>query len=151
MNATAAWMMLAALDRAGKLSAMRQGFERSATEDNTTAIGVLLIAVGLCGLLGILSQILQRRQTGRSVDYLGRTARVVGLSRRELRMLRKVAKAARLRQPAAMLLSPANLAHGVALALPPQGKPRLRQRMDGICRRIFGQPLPAPAVGPRTA
>ena len=66
----------------------------------------------------------------------------------ELRDLRTVAAQAHLTQPAALLLSPANLAHALEAAQARQGDPQLRLRVDELSRRLFGSAPPKTNTNP---
>lgn len=76
------------------------------------------------------------------VDYLTLAVDVLGLSESDRRDLQRIARQAGLQQPAAMLLSPANLAHAAASAPEIDSDPELRERLDQLCLRLFETPLP---------
>lgn len=87
----------------------------------------------------------ERRPTGESqVDYLTLAVDVLGLTERDRRELQKIARQAKLEQPAAMLLSPANLAHAAASVLKTDNHGEFRRRIEDLCTRLFDAPLPDP-------
>jgi hypothetical protein len=75
---------------------------------------------------------------------------VLGLTERDRRELQRIARQAKLEQPAAMLLSPANLAYAAAPALKTDSHGELRRRIEDLCIRLFDTPLPdADGLPPR--
>ena len=127
---------------------LRQGFTVQATDSNIPA--VVLTVIALCALvLGIdlIYRLSQRRPRTRRVDYLDRSTRVLDLSFRERHDLKTLARRAHLPHPAAMLLSPANLAYAVEQATQVQDNRALRQRMNRLSRRLFGVQLPQTPTG----
>ncbi len=136
--------LLAEADWVSGMEALRKGFARQASDSNVPA--VLLTLLGLCVLVVVLDQIyrlLQPRRRSRRVDYLARAADVAGLSGWQVRDLRWVAGRAGLSCPAAMLLSPANLACAVHAALRGDPRPALRRRLERLSLDLFGVSLPA--------
>ncbi|MEW6252666.1 MAG: hypothetical protein AB1716_18675 [Planctomycetota bacterium] len=143
LHCTTAWV-LASDEFARRLQPMRQGFRAEAGESN--ALAILLSLLGLCVLVVVIDQVyraLAGKRPAARVDYLVQAARLLSLTTGELRDLRTLAGRAGLAHATALLLSPANLAWGLhASGL--GGDARLRARLDQLCRRIFGVPLPEP-------
>jgi hypothetical protein len=136
--------LLADADWVTAMEALRRGFARQASDSNVPA--VILALLGLCVFVVVLDQIyrlLQPRHRVRRVDYLARAGDVAGLSRGQVRDLRWVAGRAGLCCPAAMLLSPANLACAVNVALRGDPRPALRRRLERLSLDLFGVSLPA--------
>lgn len=115
---------------------------------NKTEIG-LFVAGALTLLLLILLAARYfghdgQRDAAPGIDYLTAAVDVLGLGESDRRMLQKIARKTGLDQPAAMLLSPENLAHAVA----PLWRDRLddttRLRIENLCRQVFDAPLPLP-------
>lgn len=136
----------AVLDQEGRLRAMRRGFDNDG-HDLTALIALLFVVVALIGLVVISIQIARARRRGRvgrgheQGRLLPRALEALRLTRREARDVRQVAAAARLEHPAAMLLSPANLARAVAQALRERDDAALRQRMEALALKLFQTPL----------
>lgn len=136
----------AVLDQEGRLRAMRQGFDNDG-HDLTALIALLFVVVALVGLAVISIQIVRARRRGHAARgqehgrLLPRALAALKLTRRETRDLRQVATAARLEHPVAMLLSPANLARAVALALREHDDAALRRRMEALALKLFETPL----------
>lgn len=144
-----ATLPLAGLDRVSRLDAIRQGFIRESPDPSATYIlALLVVAVAVCGMVGIMAQIVERRRRiGDGAEYLRRGCRVLGLTRSDARDLEFIAKRAGLTHPASMLLSPANLASATARAVP--SGHRLRSRMNRVSLQLFDTPLPGvPATSP---
>ena len=76
------------------------------------------------------------------VDYLTLAVDVLGLSESDRRDLRKIARRAQLKRPAAMLLSPANLARAAAVTCEIEDGEELHRRIEQLCVRLFDTPLP---------
>lgn len=139
------------------LSSLRRGWEqRSTTGDH----GWLWWVAGLVGAIIVLAAVknlLARAKSGRAksaLSRLGEAARVLGLSGPERADVERVAQRARLPEPVAMLLSPANLAHAYARGFAETGEEQntgLRRRLDALSTRLFGQPLPAVGEPVRTS
>jgi hypothetical protein len=76
------------------------------------------------------------------VDYLTLAVDLLGLSESDRRDLKRIARLSGMDQPAAILLSPANFALAAAPALRVGTDRELRQRLEGLCVRLFDAPLP---------
>ncbi len=136
--------LLAQLEWVSKLKDLSRGFTGQAAESNITV--VLLAVGGLCGLawaIDRLYRIRQNRRNAQLADLLAHSARLLALKRGELRTLRAVSTRAGLAVPAAMLLSPANLAHALKLALRAEDDPRLQQRLNLLAVKLFDTSLPS--------
>lgn len=129
---------------ADRLRAIESGF--AADKDNTGTL--LLIGAGL--LLVLILLVLSRYSAeGRSkpskpkTDYFGLSMHQLRLRTEERDLLRQIAARGKLSVPAAMLLSPHGLAHGVNQArLGDELDATLRKRAQRLCKQIFGCPLP---------
>ncbi len=129
-------------DFARRLQPIQQGFHAEASDSNVFTI--LLILLGLAVLVVIMDQVyrtLAGRRPASLPDYLVQLGRVLGLSAADLRELRLLATRGKLPQPAASLLSPANLAYALQAA-GLGDNPRARGRLERICQTAFGVPLP---------
>ena len=85
------------------------------------------------------------------VNYLTLAVDLLGLSERDRRDLETIARLAGLEQPAAVLLSPATLAHALSAASTADRNSQLRVRIEQLCVRLFNAPLPRPGLGSRRA
>lgn len=101
---------------------------------------------GAAALIVILLVIIARYFTRREnrvaeprVDHLVLAVDLLGLSEDDRRDLQGLAREAKVREPAALLLSPQALAHAVASAPP---NPARTHRLAELSRRMFGEPLP---------
>lgn len=95
-------------------------------------------------LLGVrVARQLSRKAADRPQALLYKAAAVLQLSHQEREDVRLVAERARLDEPAALLLSPANLAHGYREACAAEADETLHARLDALSQRVFQQPLPA--------
>lgn len=135
---------LAQLDQSATLQAMRRGFEDRPSSGGQNQN--MVVWAGATALLALLVMLVvlgtrwRRRKRGpRRVNYLARSAALVGVAGRELRDLRRLAQRAKLPQPAAMLLSPANLAHAVRSGA--GDDVAVHERMNRLSLRLFGTPL----------
>ena len=78
------------------------------------------------------------------MDYLTLAVDVLGLSESDRRDLRRIARRAHLKRPAAMLLSPENLARAAAVTREIDNGEELHRRMEQLCVRLFETSLPGP-------
>jgi hypothetical protein len=123
---------------------------RNALTSGPQANETMIFLVGLIAfvLLIMLAARFFSREAGppkeSQVDYLTLSVDVLGLSESDRRDLQRIAHRAGLEQPAAMLLSPANLAHAAAATLSVENDSGLRERLDRLCLRLFDVPLPPP-------
>lgn len=128
-------LLLGKLANADRLQAMRQGFQRDGARFDYALW--IIGAAGAIGLIALVVRIAQRAQFSTHEDLLSRAAPSAGLSRADIRDIRLIAHRARLRYPLALLLSPANLQHGVNIAAQSHPDPKLQQRVDRLSRRLF--------------
>lgn len=136
-------LLLAGANWVSKLEDFSRGFSGQAAESNVAAI--IFAACALCALVWLVDRLYRTRQRHprtRSVDYLAYSARLLALGRRDLRDLRTVAVRARLSQPAALLLSPGNLAYAIHEAARAHDDPHLRERLNLLCVKLFDAELP---------
>jgi len=85
------------------------------------------------------------------VDYLTLAVDVLGLSESDRRDLRRIARRAHLKRPAAVLLSPENLARAAAVTCEIENGDELHRRIEQLCVRLFDTPLPGPEQPPEGA
>jgi len=114
-----------------------------ATESMVFGIGLLAFFL----LISVAARCLGReRHTSheRRVNYLTLAVDLLGLSEAERRDLETLARLAGFEQPAAIMLSPANLARAVARTAAAPQHDRLHERAEQLCLRLFGSRLPAP-------
>jgi hypothetical protein len=106
----------------------------------------LLLAFGaLVGLIVVLSRMFRSPEALAPlprIDLLREAAEVLKLSAGERRDIGLLAHRCGHSQPAAMLLSPANLSHALALANSAHPDPRLTGHINSLCIRLHGVPLP---------
>jgi hypothetical protein len=140
-----AWIVILATGGHGRvtgftrLKAMQQGFEQQT--DYTTMFAWILVLLGLIGLAIVLTQVANREPAtpkNPQERYFEKAMRMLQLSRREIRILRQIARRAGLAQPAVMLLTPLNLQTAIDAAMLPSEQPRLRQEAEALGRRLFG-------------
>lgn len=107
----------------------------------------LMLLVGLVAFVALL--MLARKYFGdeqsprdASPDFLHLACRELGLTDRERLALRELARRAGAREPAAMLLSPRNLAQALHKAGVRGENSTLPTAVSAICTKLFGTPLP---------
>jgi hypothetical protein len=108
----------------------------------TELVGFIVGSILIVLLILLLARLHARRVEGDSepaVDYLTAAVDVLGFSEADRRLLRRIAARAKLRQPAAMLLSPRNFMRAAA----PMWREELdragRQRVEAVYRRLFDE------------
>lgn len=102
-------------------------------------------AAALLAVIALAARFLgqeKRPARSRASDYLTKAVDLLGLTERDRRALLRAAEHAELEQPAAMLLSPANLAWAASQAARAGAPPETASQFDHICRRLFDCPLP---------
>jgi hypothetical protein len=77
-------------------------------------------------------------------DFFEESLEALGLTPSQCDVLRRLARRSRLEIPATMLLSPGNLAHGVARARLVLEDASLRRGVEEVCQALYGVPLPTP-------
>lgn len=146
LTALAHGLLLGAGGRQDVLDGIRSGL--TAKPDSRELIIGLIAAVALLFLLLLLRRVFGRegRRTAPAapVDALAEAMRILALSRAEQDDLRRLASHCCMAEPAAMLLSPANLARAYERGFAKIGDADLRRRLDLICQRTFDAPLPLP-------
>ena len=138
------------LARAPLLESIRETLNAGPQRAETLALGAGLIAFVL--LVALAAKYFGREPgtvAEPRIDYLTLAVDVLGFSESDRRDLQRIARQAGLEQPAAMLLSPENLARAAAPTLNVERNTELRDRVDDICRRLFNTPLPDPDDRPR--
>lgn len=134
-------LVLAQRDQLSTLRAMRHGFEPGGGPSLGT--GPLLAALAVLAALALILLLARwRRPQAAPPDLLAKAVRRLALSRSDLRDLRTLATRAELAEPAAMLLSPANLLHALRAAGQAEPDPDLERRLARLAERLFGTPLP---------
>lgn len=100
--------------------------------------GAALVVVLALVLIARYSTRRETRAEKPRVDQLVLAVDLLGLSEDDRRDLQSLAREARIREPAALLLAPQVLANAVAAA--PANSARTR-RLDDLSRRMFDEPL----------
>jgi hypothetical protein len=145
-------LILADAERMPGLERFSRGFARQAGDSNWLAVGAAVIV--LCAVTLVMDRIFRSRghaRPAKSFDHLAGAAQLLGLTRRELRLLRTIAAGAELPFPTSMLLSPANLADAVRAVPEVAGKATQRAIVDGVALKLFGASLPASNAPPATS
>jgi len=145
---TWSWLMLAEgpPTRRQSMELLRQGFNKELASNEL--IAYVAGALALVALILLLSQVLGQRKRPKPAprrDYLAEVVKLLGLTREERIDLLELAGRARLPQPAAMLLSPANLAFALSRAPTDGPAGPLRNRLDALSHKLFGEGLPGDA------
>jgi hypothetical protein len=125
------------------LRGMRTGLQ--AKSDPWAWLYLVFAAIGVILLLALAKRFLQRRTEPPVIpqrDFLAEAIAELDLSTQERQDLERVALRARLEQPAAMLFSPANLAHALKRAFTESMDSALEQRLSRLALKLFGEPLP---------
>jgi hypothetical protein len=124
-----------------QMERLGSGF-RSAPANNDLFAAV----VGTVALLAVVALVLyflgrrRRHKIKPRPNYLAEAGRILGLTREERSSLKRLAARAQLPYAAAMLLSPANLAHALHRNAPGAGDVLLQSRVEALSLRLFGQP-----------
>jgi hypothetical protein len=145
-------VILAAMDRAGKLEAMRRGFTSKSEPDSGVWLNMLLvILVGLLVVAALL--VLNRIQQGKKENKASTSWNLfrevmdkLSLSFHDRSLLRNVAAEAKLTNPTLMFLTPelfAEVVYSYTATKTGKSKSDLT-RLASICKRLFGRPLPRP-------
>ena len=125
------------------LDGMRSGLRTGPATDE-----LLMVAAGGLALLTLLlvaHRYYRREEAGRRAAHRNPLAEAIGvlaLTRAEAADLARLASRARLPQPVAMLLSPANLAYAYERGFADADDLELRRRLDALCLKLFDHPLP---------
>ena len=139
---------LADMSLVSGMEKLGRGFKGQATDSNIPAVLLAVLALGVFVImLDLVYGAWQRRPRARRVDYLDCGTRLLGLSFRERHDLKTLARRARLPHPAAMLMSPANLAYAVEQATQTRNSRALRRRANSLSKRLFGVALPGVPTG----
>lgn len=126
------------------LRAMRNALENGADMRGTLILVSLLIVLPLLIMLGYrIANWRKLKRPAPASRYLTMAVDVLGLPEDTRRDLLTVARLAALDQPLSLLLSPANFARGVELALAAGGDKdiELKPRMSALHVSMFGAPL----------
>ncbi|MFO0839658.1 MAG: hypothetical protein U1D55_14170 [Phycisphaerae bacterium] len=132
------------------IDSIRNAFTSGPSRQDSTILVIVLLVLALATFGAMW--VFRRREnsaTPEVPDLLTTAIDLLGLSEQERRDLRTLASATRPAQPAAMLLSPRNLA-GVLAAVTPTADPELVGRIKQLSKRLFEMPLPEvlPATEP---
>lgn len=109
---------------------------------------VLALLAGLAALIGVIAIGARFFDDDRkaaekdSAQYLAKAIELLGMSEGDRRVLLRIADKADLEQPAAMLLTPANLALALDRAIAAGDSPEQTETVRRICVELFGCPLP---------
>lgn len=127
------------------LEKLRQGFlERPSGEQQLEFWGYVL---AFLSFVAICVKIAMRKpgapKPPKKFDYLTVAVDVLGLSELDRRMLLRISSRAGLDQPAAMLLSPMNLAHALHEARTNGAPADVVATAERLCKQLFDSPLPA--------
>ncbi len=124
---------------------LRSGFHTELASNDLILYVLLFLGLLLLGLM-IARLVLRPAQPARVKrrDYLIEALRRLGLPRDERQLLKSLAARAALPQPAAMLLSPANLAYAFRRLPPEHRNAALYQRLNEIARGLYDKSLPEP-------
>jgi hypothetical protein len=135
-----------------ELERLGSGFKGEAANNElfVFVVGAVVVLVVLLLALHYLTRKRESKAKARP-DYLAAATRILGLTREERANLARLAARARWAHPAAMLLSPANLAHACHKGMPAAGDAELYRRVDALCRKLFDQPLPEATASPNEA
>lgn len=136
-------MSLALLGTTGGLElveSLREGFVSGVNVSVLLALACVL-GVGLAIVLVVYRVVSRARAPGqkRREDYLTLAVDLLGLTEDERRDLVTLTHAARLAQPATVLMSPANM--GRALLRAGARDAALHSRLGALCERLYGVPL----------
>lgn len=122
-----------------KIAALRDAFRVQQSAAELTVFWWLLLIAGVGGLAAIGLRLFRERREvrlARGVDYLAIAVELLDLSATDRRLLRLIVQRAGLPHPAAVLLSPANLAHAAECAgIGPRDNelyPRLQRLRDKL-------------------
>lgn len=131
------------------LDSIRNAFKTG--PQSTETVGFLVGLLAFVVLIVVAWRVFSRERSAADepqTDYLTLAVDLLGLSESDRRDLQKIAHRAGLDQPSAMLLSPANLARAASPALLEEHDRELRERLGGLCQRLFDTPLPDPRALP---
>jgi hypothetical protein len=114
----------------------------------TSPIAILLVLVAGLALVWLLLLVARNfssepQHTPQAPELIEQALTHLNLPVEEADALRRVARRARLLAPAALLLSPANLAYAVDQARITPEETRLRQAVEQASQRLFGVGLPS--------
>lgn len=115
----------------------------STSYDPGSAILFWSLVVAFFIAVAIVARHFTRRETQVEkprADHLVLAVDLLGLSEEDRRDLQRLAREAGVREAAALLLSPRALALAIAAAPADRGR---AGRLDDLCRRLFGEGLPA--------
>ncbi|MBU0639793.1 MAG: hypothetical protein KKB50_13075 [Planctomycetes bacterium] len=109
---------------------------------------LLVLLLGSTALLGALLLAYRflnnerRKPTVVREDYLTRALDTLGLAADERALIKSIARQVRSPFPESMLLSPGNLAYAAQHALRDEEFRRAYRKLNRLCVRLFGDPLP---------
>ena len=134
--------MSTALGQQEIIDALRGGLKHEVATGQVLmfVLGAILLVILLVAAKRLFSR--EDRKPEVRIDYLAEAIAILDLTRSEREDVRRLAARARLPQPVSMLLSPANLAYGLARAFPDGGGASMRERIEALCMKLFGCPLP---------
>ncbi len=134
--------LLAQIDHSEQLDALRRGFREETSQTHFTLVVVACLAlIGVYVIVRVCRGRHEEEEQAERVSHLAEGAHVLGLVQEELDDLRTVAGRVSMSHPAAMLLSPANLARAARAAQKGRADPALQARMDRLATKLFGKRL----------
>lgn len=143
MTAAVIGLLAQGLSREDKLHAIERGLRTGPSGDSFIWLGAAVLA--LVTLLLMVWRIFGREGRDKlraGPDMLALALDKLGLKGAERELLKTVARRANLAEPAAMIMSPANLKYALTLALSGGGDPAWRRQVERLSRQLFGEGLP---------
>lgn len=144
-SALAAAVLAVGIDKQDVLNAIRQRLQNTPSNDGWLWLTVAIVAS--TALLLLIWHLVRRKPpapTRQRRDWLAEAIDVLQLSPSQRADLQRLAARARPAEPAAMLLSPANLAHAYAEAFTETDDSALWARLDALAVQLFEEHLPPP-------
>lgn len=137
------WLLASGLSRSERLQAIGNELNAGATANEL--LWFIVSAIALLALLLFVRKIYVKPEIKverRGPDLFDRAIRELDLSKEDRELLTQVARAARLSDPVAVLLSPANLAHALErMPSDNNDSSSLRRQVNSVCLRLFERPL----------
>lgn len=141
-----------------RLESLRRGFNPNLGDEMRSMMWVLATCIIACLVLLMLARVAERarprQHTGpqKPADLFSRAADIVGLTRQEQRLVRRLAEHGGVAQPTALLLTPACFASCARAAQHAEPDPNRDVHARDLGVRLFGvNPLAAPEPRPAGA
>lgn len=138
-------LLATGLSRGERLRAMGKGV--SSPPSTSELLWFAFAVVAMIALLLFIRTIFvkpEAKPERRGPDLFDRAIRELDLPKSDREILTQVARSARLPDPAAILLSPANLAHALERLPTDNEGTSLRRQVNSVSLRLFQRPLPSP-------